>query len=144
MMADDLSNALFDSESTDEEQILQLQPLASFHSPAKKIKNQDFNLCLICNSTTTIKGNLHRWTAKSWETFCCAAQRIQDETFNRLEGFISGRQPLPDITQLWKHPQCYSNYRNPRAVEQKERKRLKDLSPTSATMVSVAKHIIVY
>lgn len=124
---DEESNITLDSESAEGCSIT-VNPITSFLSPPKKKKSQDFELCLICNEQTTKrKGKMHRWTEESWETFSNAACRVKDEVYTRLESYIDGTESLPvHITQLWKHPTCYSRYKNPNRVQQKEKQRIKE------------------
>jgi hypothetical protein len=70
----------------------------------------NWDKCL-CHGYSTTVGKLENFTQVSWDKFCNAAKRRQDDLNHKLQDYITGKQPLPrDVNQLKKHHNCYAVY----------------------------------
>jgi hypothetical protein len=70
----------------------------------------NWDKCL-CHGYSTTVGKLENFTQVSWDKFCNAAKRRQDDIYYKLQDYITGEQPLPrDVKKLKKHHNCYAVY----------------------------------
>jgi len=70
-------------------------------------------------------GRLDKFTETSWQKFCQAAKRQQDDVYELLRDYTDGEKPIPrDVTQLVKHHNCYASYVLEKTVKRIESARL--------------------